>query len=124
MAVSGPQQTFDVKHEQKTETKPGKLMRLIIILLVSLHLYACATPLETSDSGVVKPDYVVDRGQEHFVFSRTIPPVLRVPSGAIVEVHTKEASNELIRPGMTHEEYRAIEWPEEYGHPLAGPVYI
>lgn len=25
---------------------------------------------------------------------------------------------------MTHEEYRAVEWPEEFGHPLAGPVFV
>lgn len=99
-------------------------MRSIVILLASLHLYACAAPLETTDSKVVKPDYVIGRGQEHFAFSRAIPAVIRVPSGAIVEVHTKEASNGLIRPGMTVEEYRAVEWPDEFGHPLAGPVFV
>jgi len=99
-------------------------MRSIIILLALLHLYACAAPLETVDSSVVKPDYVIARGQEHFAFSRAIPAVIRVPDGAIIEAHTKEASNGLIRPGMTVEEYRQIVWPDEYGHPLAGPVYV
>ena len=92
-------------------------MRSIVILLASLHLYACAAPLETIDPRVVKPDYVIARGQEHFAFSHAIPAVIRVPDGAIVEVHTKEASNGLIRPGMTQEEYRVVEWPDDFGHP-------
>ena len=50
-------------------------MRAIVILLASLHMYACAAPLETIDSKVVKPDYVIARGQEHFAFSRAIPAV-------------------------------------------------
>ena len=25
---------------------------------------------------------------------------------------------------MTSEEYRGIQWPDPYGHPLAGPIYI
>ena len=99
-------------------------MRPIFILPASLLLYACAAPPETFDSNVVKPDHVIARGQEHFAFSRAIPAVIRVPSGAIVEVHTKEASNGLVKPGMTIEEYRAVEWPDDFGHPLAGPVFV
>jgi len=99
-------------------------MKSIVMLLASLYLCACATPLETVDTKVVIPDYVIARGQEHFAFSRAIPAVIRVPSGAIVEANTKEASNGLIRLGMADEEYRQVVWPEEYGHPLAGPVYV
>lgn len=99
-------------------------MRSIVTLLILLHLFACTASLQTIDQADLEPDYVIARGQEHFAFSRAIPAVIRVPSGAIVEVHTKEASNGLIRPGMTHEEYRAVEWPEEFGHPLAGPVFV
>ena len=99
-------------------------MRSIVILLASLHLYACATSLETTDSKVLIPDYVIARGKEHFAFSRAIPAVIRVPDGAVIEVRTKEASNGLVRPGMTDEEYRQVVFPDEFGHPLAGPVYI
>ena len=83
-------------------------MKSIVILLASLHLCACATPVETVDTKVVIPDYTILRGQEHFAFSRAIPAVIRVPTGAIIEAHTKEASNELVRPGMTDEEYRQV----------------
>lgn len=99
-------------------------MRSIVILLVSLHLYACAATPEITELKVVKPDYVIARGQEHFAFSRAIPAVIRVPDGAVIEANTKEASNGLIRPGMTTEEYRQVAWPDEFGHPLAGPVYV
>ena len=90
-------------------------MRSIVILLASLHVCACSTSVETIDSAVLAPDYVIPRGQEHFAFSRTIPAVIRVPNGAIVEAHTNEASNGLIRPGMTDEEYRQVIWPSVSG---------
>ena len=99
-------------------------MRSIVFILAMLHLCACSTSVETIDSQVLTPDYVIPRDQEHFAFSRTIPAVIRVPSGAIIEVHTKEASNGLVRPGMTSEEYRQIVWPDEFGHPLTGPVFV
>ena len=99
-------------------------MRFIVVILASLHLCACAASLETSAPTVMASDYVIARGQEHFAFSRAIPPVIQVPSGAIIEAHTQEASNGLIRPGMTDEEFRQVVFPEEFGHPLAGPVFV
>jgi hypothetical protein len=94
------------------------------ILLAAISLCSCAAPPKTTNVDIVKPDYVIAAGQEHFAFSRAIPAVIRVPDGAIVEAHTREASNGLIRPGTTNEEFRQFDWPEEFGHPLAGPVYV
>jgi acetamidase/formamidase len=77
-----------------------------------------------SDSTGPAADFVVPSGQAHYKFSRAIPPVLRVPSGAIIEALTQEASDNLVAPGMTTEEYRHVQWPDDYGHPLSGPVYV
>ena len=82
-----------------------------------------ARPRE-STRDVPIPQFVITRDQKHHSFSRAIPPVLRVPSGAIIEAFTSEASDSRIRPGMTSEEYREVEWPDVFGHPLTGPVYV
>ena len=99
-------------------------MRATIIVLALLQICACTGPHESSDSTVPVPDFVITRGQEHYAFSRTIPPVIRVHDGAIIEAHTQEASDGLVVPGMTVEAYRQVTFPENFGHPLAGPVYV
>jgi acetamidase/formamidase len=99
-------------------------MKATIILVVLLQLFACNLSHETPGSAMPLPDFVIAAGQEHYAFSRTIPAVVRVHDGAIIEVHTQEASGGLINPGMTDEEYKDIVWPEKFGHPLTGPVYV
>ena len=46
----------------------------------------------------VTPEYFLDKGNTHNKFSRAIPPILTVPSGAVVEVYTKEASDGQFSP--------------------------
>jgi acetamidase/formamidase len=99
-------------------------MRVTIIILALLQVCSCSRSHESSESTVLEPDFVITRGQEHYAFSRTIPPVIRVHDGAIIEAHTQEASDGLVVPGMTIEEYRQVTFPENFGHPLAGPVYV
>jgi acetamidase/formamidase len=94
--------------------------RLVAILMAA----ACAPADDEVKRPAPVPDFTIPAGREHFAFSRSIPPVLRVADGAIIEAHAKEASNNLVKPGMTSEEYRKLVWPDPYGHPLAGPVYV
>ena len=97
-------------------------MRIIIVVLAALQICACSLSNNVLDTPV--PDFVIDRGQEHYVFSRAIPPVIRVDDGAIIEVHIQEFSEDRITPGMTVEAYRQLTWQDPFGHPLAGPVYV
>jgi acetamidase/formamidase len=99
-------------------------MRPTIVVLAFLQLFACTSSHEGSESPTPEPDFVITRGQEHHAFSRTIPPVIRVHDGAVIEAHTQEASDGLIKAGMTDEEYSHVTWPDGFGHPLAGPVYV
>ena len=99
-------------------------MRAALIVFALLQICACNGSHETPNSTVLRPDFVIERGQEHYAFSRIIPPVIRVHDGAIIEVHTQEASDGLIKPGMTDKAYRKLIWPDDYGHPLAGPIYV
>ncbi len=99
-------------------------MRATLAVLALLQLFACTRSHESPVSTAPEPDFVITRGQEHHAFSRTIPPVIRVHSGAIIEAYTQEASGGLINAGMTDEEYSHVTWPDGFGHPLAGPVYV
>jgi acetamidase/formamidase len=99
-------------------------MRLATIASGMLLLSACGRADHAVDSASSASRFTIAPGNEHHAFSRAIPPVLRVPDGAVVEVHTKEASDNLVTPGMTSEAYRQLVWPEPYGHPLTGPVYV
>ncbi|MFC1724286.1 acetamidase/formamidase family protein [candidate division KSB1 bacterium] len=62
------------------------------------------------------------RDQTHNKFSRTIPPVLRVSSGAVIEAETEEASDEQIR--IDSEIDDLINMESDPIHPLTGPVYV
>lgn len=69
-----------------------------------------------------KPDFVLSSDHTHNKFSRTIPPVLRVPPGSVVEVYTKEASDRQLTVDSTVEDLKNVDF--EPIHPLTGPIYI
>jgi acetamidase/formamidase len=99
-------------------------MRVATVAFSLLLLSACGRADDAVNRAAPVLGFTIAQGKEHYAFSRAIPPVLRVPDGAVVEVHTKEASDNLVTPGMTSEAYRELVWPEPYGHPLTGPVYV
>lgn len=78
-----------------------------------------ATP---ASSDAVEPQFSIPAEKTHNKFSRTIPPVLRVPSGAVVEVFTKEASDGQFTPASGPEAIATLEFDPI--HPLTGPVYV
>lgn len=67
-------------------------------------------------------EYFLGSEQTHNRFSSTIPPVLRVPSGAVIEVETKEATDRQLSPSSTVEDL--LRRDRSLIHPLTGPVYI
>jgi hypothetical protein len=67
-------------------------------------------------------EYFLTDENTHNRWSRTIPPVLRVPSGAVIEVQTKEASDQQITPTSTIEDLANMD--SSLVHPLTGPVYV
>jgi acetamidase/formamidase len=68
------------------------------------------------------PQYTLTRDQTHNRWSSAIPPVLRVPSGAVIAVETEEASDAQLRPGSTVEDLGDLSFDPI--HPLTGPVYV
>lgn len=89
-----------------------------------LVLAACPAPgdREPPRAQAPEPQYRLTREQTHNKFSRAIPPVLRVPSGAVIEVETEEATDAQIAPGSTAADLANVAFDPI--HPLTGPVYV
>lgn len=79
-------------------------------------------PTETVQQAAVVPEYTLAAHQTHNKWSRTIPPVLRVPPGAVIEAYTEEASDGQLSSESTAEEFTRISFDPI--HPLTGPVYV
>lgn len=83
----------------------------------------------SSQPGVSRARIEVDRrlplarqpGKGHNRWHPDIPPALRVPAGAYVELETLDAVDGQIRPGMKPENL-AVDLGR--AHPLTGPVYV
>lgn len=69
-----------------------------------------------------EPDFTLTKDQTHNRFSKAIEPVLRVPSGAVIEAFTEEASDEQFTPESSAEEVSTLSFDPI--HPLTGPVYV
>lgn len=99
------------------------------ILMVGLFAAACSPdPLPedptvaTEAAAVPEADVVLTDDQTHARWSATIPPVVTVPSGAVVEVHTMEASDGQFDVGSTADDVAGLSFDPI--HPLTGPVAV
>ena len=102
-----------------------KSLRLIgAVTLIGAGCAAPEPPAAEVPQDQVGPqaEYFLSKDQGHNRWSRTIPPVLRVPSGAVIEVETKEASDEQISATSTVEDF--LNMDSSKVHPLTGPVYV
>ena len=75
-----------------------------------------------SSTAVPEPDVVLTADQTHNRWSSTIPPQATVPSGAIVEVFTAEASDGQFDVGSSSADVAALDFDPI--HPLTGPVAV
>ena len=71
---------------------------------------------------VPEPQFSLTRDQTHARFSRDIPPVLTVPSGAVVAVETEEASDGQLGPESTAADVAGVSFDPI--HPLTGPIFV
>ena len=73
-------------------------------------------------AAVPAPEYTLDSENTHARFSSEIPPVLTVPSGAVVEVFTKEATDGQLDVNSTAEDLATLSFDPI--HPLTGPIFV
>jgi acetamidase/formamidase len=86
--------------------------------LTLLLVTACGTP----SADIPEPQHVLTSDNTHNRFSSAIAPALHVESGAVVEVHTKEATDgqftvDSDAAAMTTLDFDPI-------HPLTGPIHV
>jgi acetamidase/formamidase len=103
-----------------------------LIPVLCILLWQCQTPerapaAESDLSGNLKaeipqPQFTLNSDQTHNKFSSTIEPVLTVPSGAVIEAFTEEASDQQLTPDSKEEDLINISFDPI--HPLTGPVYV
>lgn len=60
--------------------------------------------------------------QTNSVFSRSVPPVLRVESGAVIEAELVEASAGQLSPSSTVRDLEMLSFDPI--HPMTGPIYV
>lgn len=98
--------------------------------LLCLLLFSCtegvapetASTIAPSLEVIPEPQYRLTKDQTHNKFSSAIPPILRVPSGAIIEAYTEDASDEQFDLDSGMEDLDALDFGPI--HPLTGPVYV
>ena len=83
---------------------------------------AVSAELETSADEIPEPQFTLTRDQTHARFSRTIPPVLTVPSGSVLAIETEEASDGQLSYESTAADVPSVAFDPI--HPLTGPVYV
>ncbi len=95
-------------------------------LALALAALSCtpAEPAEENAPGRVTPEiqYTLTKDQTHNKFSSAIPPILRVPSGSVIEAFTEDASDEQFQPGSGLAAIDSLDF--EPIHPLTGPVFV
>jgi len=92
---------------------------LLVVLLGS----ACKAPPPMSvASATPQAQYFLGNDKTHSRFSRRIPPVLRVPSGAVIQVDTREVTDNQLTPSSSADALLKLNFDPM--HPLTGPVYV
>ena len=100
--------------EIRTTTMLKNKLRGLSILVLALNIGAVnAEPTAR---------YVLSSTQTHNKFSRGIKPALRVLPGAIIEIETRESSDQQIGLNSTTADLGSLD--VDRVHPLTGPVYV
>ena len=96
------------------------------LALLTLAASTCAPADQEGPSPpadlVPEPDFTLPAENTHARWSRTIPPVLTVPSGAIVEVFTQEASGGQLSSESNVEAIADLDFDRI--HALTGPIAV
>jgi acetamidase/formamidase len=94
-----------------------------VVAVGTIAITACTGANESGPAREIpEAQYTITDEATHNRFSRAIEPVLRVPSGAVIEAYTKEATDRQLTLESTAEDVPGI--ASDPIHPLTGPVYV
>ena len=119
-----------MRRELDLRMRLGDLALTVGAITLAVASLACEAGREAGIEGaageaageVPAPQFTLTADQTHNRFSRTIAPILRVQSGAVIEAFTEEASDQQLTPESTVEDLATVEFDPI--HPLTGPVYV
>ncbi|WP_419949626.1 acetamidase/formamidase family protein [Candidatus Palauibacter sp.] len=83
---------------------------------------AAADAAAESGAETPTPQHTLTADQTHNRWSRTIPPILTVEPGAVIEAYLEEASDQQLTRESTVEDLATLSFDPI--HPLTGPVYV
>ena len=98
------------------------MIRSVPLPAVALLLCACGAVENPATRQDPAPDHTLAAEQTHARWSSSIPPVLRVSSGAVIEAYTKEATDGQLTPESAAADLATLSFDPI--HPLTGPVYV
>jgi acetamidase/formamidase len=109
--------------------KDTRIMKNLFLACMSCFvLVSCteqattANQQQTEESAIPTPEHTLTKDQTHNKFSSTIEPILRVPSGTVIEAFTEDASDEQFNLHSNLQSLDSLDF--EPIHPLTGPVYV
>jgi len=98
-------------------------MKKLIYGLGFLLIAGCTVKEQQGEQRTIpEADFTLTSDQTHNRWSSAIEPVIRVPSGSIIEAGTEEASDRQLNVNSTLEDLKNISFDPI--HPLTGPVYV
>jgi acetamidase/formamidase len=95
---------------------------LIAFVVIALGFILSSRYENVSGSTDPEPEYFLTADQTHNKFSAKIPPVLTVPSGAVIEAKTEEATDAQLNVASTSADLPNVK--SDPIHPLTGPVFV
>ena len=94
----------------------------LIFPVLLLLIFGCGSKESVKKNDKVpEPDFTITSDQTHNRFSKSIPPVVQVPDGNIIEAFALEATGQL-NINSSIEDYKNID--RDKIHTLTGPIYI
>jgi acetamidase/formamidase len=103
-----------------SRARAGKLALLSVSVVAASIVLIAASPYGRKRTP--KPKFFLTADQTHNKFSRAIKPVLTVPSGAVVQVDTEEATDRQFNVDSAVDAVTQLDFDPI--HPLTGPVYV
>jgi len=107
--------------------KPTKPSMKTYVGVLIIGLCACTVSVDkeanlNDKKDYPSPDHSLTSEQTHNKFSRTIPPVLTIESGDVVEISTEEATDGQLTLESDTSDLMNLSFDPI--HPLTGPVYV
>lgn len=107
-----------------------KRLQSLFTLIGAVVFFSCSEAAGTESlveevparKAIPAAEYHLTKDQTHNKFSSTIPPILRVPSGAVIEAFTEDASDEQFDLDSDLADLDSLDFGPI--HPITGPVYV